>query len=60
MGMELIKNRAVNWHSVNDAPINIEKKILRDFFDVSLNFVELVDKKIANFNLIPTNSNKMR
>ncbi|MHA1471539.1 MAG: M28 family peptidase [Promethearchaeota archaeon] len=46
MGMEHAKNRAVNWHSVNDSPENIEKKILRDFFDVSLKFVELVDKKL--------------
>ncbi len=47
MGMEHEKNRAVNWHSVNDAPENINKKILRDFLDVSLKFVELVDKKLA-------------
>ena len=46
MGMEHAKNRAVNWHSVNDSPENIEKKILRDFFDVSLKFVELVDKNL--------------
>jgi len=50
MGMEHIKNRAVNWHSVNDAPENIEKKILRDFLDISLKFVELVDKKLATLN----------
>jgi len=48
MGMEHEKNRAVNWHSVNDAPENIDKKILRDFLDVSLKFVELIDKKLAN------------
>jgi len=47
MGMEHVKNRAINWHSVNDAPENINKKVLRDFFDVSLKFVELVDKKLA-------------
>jgi len=45
MGMERIKNRAVNWHSINDTPENIDKKILHDFFDVSLKFVELVDNK---------------
>jgi hypothetical protein len=50
MGMEHVKNRAVNWHSINDAPENIDKKILRDFLDVSLKFVELVDKKLANLN----------
>jgi len=46
LGMEHTKNRAINWHSINDAPENIDKKILRDFFDVSLKFVELVDKKL--------------
>ena len=45
MGMEHAKNRAVNWHSVNDAPENIDKKILRDFLDVLLKFIELVDNK---------------
>jgi hypothetical protein len=45
MGMEHEKNKAVNWHSVNDAPENIDKKILRDFLDVSLKFVDLVDNK---------------
>jgi len=45
MGMEHEKNKAVNWHSVKDAPENIDKKILRDFLDVSLEFVELVDNK---------------
>ncbi len=45
MGMEHAKNKAVNWHSVNDSPENINKKILGDFLDVSLKFVELVDNK---------------
>ena len=45
MGMEHTKNKAVNWHSVKDAPKNIDKKILGDFLDVSLKFVELVDNK---------------
>jgi len=45
LGMEHIKNKAVNWHSINDAPENIDKKILHDFLDVSLKFVELVDNK---------------
>jgi len=48
MGMEHIKNRAVNWHSVKDAPENIDKKVLSDFLDVSLKFVEIVDKKFSN------------
>jgi len=45
MGMEHIKNKAVNWHSLNDAPENIDKEILRDFLDVSLKFVDIVDNK---------------
>jgi hypothetical protein len=48
MGMEHIKNRAVNWHSIKDAPENIDKKVLSDFLDVSLKFVEIVDKKFSN------------
>jgi len=47
MGMEHIKNRAVNWHSANDAPENINRKVLRDFLDVSLKFIEIVDKKFS-------------
>ena len=47
MGMEHMKNRAVNWHSINDAPENINITILRDFLDVSLKFVEIVDKKFS-------------
>lgn len=45
MGMEHVKNKAVNWHSVEDAPENIDKKVLNDFLNVSLKFVELVDEK---------------
>jgi hypothetical protein len=44
MGMEHIKNKAVNWHSAKDAPENIQKKTLSDFLEVSLKFVDLVDK----------------
>ncbi len=45
MGMEHAKNKAVNWHSIKDAPENIDKKILSNFLVVSLKFVALVDKK---------------
>jgi len=45
MGMEHIKNKAVNWHSINDAPENIDKKVLSDFLKVSLEFVRIVDTK---------------
>jgi len=44
-GVEEHKNKAVNWHSVKDAPENINKKVLKDFLEVSLKFIELVDKK---------------
>ncbi|MHA1671432.1 MAG: M28 family peptidase [Promethearchaeota archaeon] len=44
-GVEEHKNKAVNWHSINDAPENISKKVLKDFLEISLKFVELVDKK---------------
>lgn len=45
MGMEHLKNKAVNWHSINDAPNNINKKILMNFLDVCLKFVEIIDNK---------------
>ena len=44
-GVEKVKNKAVNWHSVKDAPENIDKKVLLDFLKVSLKFVEIVDNK---------------
>ena len=44
-GVEEHTNKAINWHSINDAPENINKKVLKDFLEVSLKFVELVDKK---------------
>jgi len=45
-GVEEHKHKAVNWHSVNDAPENISKKVLKDFFNVCLKFIELIDQKI--------------
>ena len=45
MGMEHKKNKAVNWHSVNDNTQNISKKILKDFLSVCIKFIELVDNK---------------
>ena len=50
MGMEHIKNKAINWHSVKDAPENIHKKVLKDFLEVSIKFVELIDKKYSRLN----------
>ena len=45
MGMEHEKNKAVNWHSIKDSPENINKKVLSDFLQVSLEFVRIVDTK---------------
>lgn len=44
-GLESNKKKAVNWHSVNDKPENISKKVLKDFFEISLKFVELIDNE---------------
>jgi hypothetical protein len=55
MGMEHKKNKAVNWHSVNDAPENISRKVLRDFLDVSLKFIELIDKNLEKSYLVLLN-----
>ncbi|MFX0012408.1 MAG: M28 family peptidase [Candidatus Hermodarchaeota archaeon] len=46
-GVEKHKNKAVNWHSVNDAPITMDKKILTDFLKISLKFVEIVDERLS-------------
>ncbi|MFW9949611.1 MAG: M28 family peptidase [Candidatus Thorarchaeota archaeon] len=45
IGMEHIKNKAMNWHSVNDNPQNLSKKILNDFLLTCIKFIELVDSK---------------
>ncbi|MFX0176262.1 MAG: M28 family peptidase [Candidatus Hodarchaeota archaeon] len=50
MGMEHIKNKAVNWHSLNDIPQNISKTTLKDFLVVCLKFVELVENNYEKFN----------
>ena len=44
-GVEEHKNKALYWHSIEDAPRNMSKKVLKDFLEVSLKFVEIVDKK---------------
>jgi len=46
-GVEEHKHKAVNWHSINDAPENISKKVLKDFFNVCLQFIDLIDQKIS-------------
>jgi len=45
MGVEKGKNKAVNWHSIDDSPNNINKKVLMDFLELSLKIVEIIDKK---------------
>lgn len=44
-GVEKDKNKAVNWHSVEDNPENIEKKVLTDFLKFSLSFIEKIDER---------------
>ncbi|MFX1449157.1 MAG: M28 family peptidase, partial [Promethearchaeota archaeon] len=50
MGMEHVKNKAVNWHSVKDTPETISKRTLQNFLEVSLKFIELVDKKYSHLS----------
>ncbi len=44
-GREKDKNKAVNWHSVLDAPENIDKDVLNQFLEICLEFIYLVDKE---------------
>jgi hypothetical protein len=34
-----------NWHSIDDIPENLEKKVLKDLLEICLAFVELVDRE---------------
>lgn len=47
MGVERGKNKAVNWHSKQDIPENLDKKILMDFLKISLQIVELIDNEYS-------------
>jgi len=47
MGVELGKNKAVNWHSRQDIPENLDTKILMDFLKISIQIVELIDNEYA-------------
>jgi len=38
-------NKAVNWHSPQDIPENLEKKVLMDFLKISLKLIEIIDKE---------------
>ncbi|MBD3194518.1 MAG: M28 family peptidase [Candidatus Lokiarchaeota archaeon] len=42
-GVEKTKNKAVNWHSKEDVPRNIDKKVLSDFLKICLKFIEDID-----------------
>lgn len=46
-GVEKTKNKAVNWHSKEDIPENIEKVVLRDFLVLSLKFIQKIDLKYS-------------
>jgi len=43
-GVEKNKNKAVNWHSSEDIPENIDKKVLKDFLNICLNYINEIDK----------------
>ena len=45
MGTEKGRNKAPHWHSPEDTPENIKKKVLKDFLEISLEFVDIVDKE---------------
>ena len=45
IGREKDKNKAVNWHSVLDAPENIDREVLYQFLEICLEFVRMVDKE---------------
>ena len=45
MGTEKGRNKAPHWHSPEDTPENINKKVLMDFLKISLKFVEIIDQE---------------
>ena len=45
MGTEKGKRKAPHWHSIEDTPENLDKKVLQDFLELSLKFIEIVDKE---------------
>jgi hypothetical protein len=45
LGVEKGRRNAPHWHSPEDTPKNIHKKVLKDFLELSLQFIELVDKE---------------
>ncbi|TFG30057.1 MAG: M28 family peptidase [Promethearchaeota archaeon] len=46
MGVEKGTKKAPHWHSPEDTPENIKKSVLRDFLELSLKFVEMVDREL--------------
>ena len=45
MGTEKGRNKAPHWHSPEDTPEKINKKVLMDFLKISLKFVEIIDQE---------------
>ncbi|MFX0071585.1 MAG: M28 family peptidase [Candidatus Hermodarchaeota archaeon] len=45
IGVEKGKRKPPHWHSVDDTPENVHKENLQDFLELSLKFVELVDRE---------------
>ncbi|TFG04107.1 MAG: M28 family peptidase [Promethearchaeota archaeon] len=45
MGTEKGRRKAPNWHSIEDTPENIDKKVLEDFLAVCLKTIELIDNQ---------------
>ncbi len=45
MGTEKGKNKAPHWHSIEDTPENLNKKVIMDFLKISLKFVEIIDQE---------------
>ena len=45
MGTEKGRNKAPHWHSPEDTPENIKREVLKDFLEICLEFVDMVDKE---------------
>ncbi|MFX1445001.1 MAG: M28 family peptidase [Promethearchaeota archaeon] len=44
-GTEKGRNKAPHWHSPEDTPENINKKVLMDYLKLSLKFIEIIDQE---------------
>jgi len=45
MGTEKGRNKAPHWHSPEITPENIKREVLKDFLEICLEFVDMVDKE---------------